>query len=734
LPISLSVWEHWIEVPIQSVRCSGEQYSDTVRILRYRVTDFRSVEDSGWIDCDDVTTLIGTNEAGKTNLLTPLWKLNPAKGGEIDPIRDYPRTKYADYRTLKQPPIFITVDFAVTDTLAAKLATLTGASLEDLTTVRVAKRFNGSFDVMFPEAATDRTIERNHVMELLDAAQNEIDRMDEAGKSEAGIKSQALAAITESRGRFGKYDQVSPDAVAELLSVLKGVNLTGRMKTSVIEPRLQRTIDEFQGVEAALLRLQPHDVEGVKKLVLDRLPSFVYYSNYGNLDSEIYLPHVIDNVKRTDLTGTAEAKARTLRVLFDFVNLSPDEILELGQDLPTKVNRATGSVIEPTDDEIEAMMERKKEREILLQAASAKLTQKFREWWKQGEYRFRFQADGNLFRIWVSDDKRPEEIELESRSTGLQWFLSFYLVFLVESEEAHSGAVLLLDEAGLSLHALAQQDLIKFFDSLAEKHQIVNSTHSPFLVDANHLDRVKAVYVDERGLTVATPDLKKGSGEEARQRSIYAVHAALGLTVSEVILQGCQSVIVEGTSDQFYLNAIKLYLLQQGLIKPRRELVFIPSNGTKGIATLASIVGGKQEEPPFILVDADQAGRSLKGSLLKGAMYQAYPGRILDAKELCGLEDAEMEDLWPGEFLADVISRYLRAFGTEEDFDDAYVDGELMVPQVEAFASKHGFTLEPGWKVEVAMRAKQRLLDGKKVTLPEETLARWVSLFERFNA
>ena len=42
----------------------------------------------------DVDALIGTNEAGKTNVLTPLWKLNPAKDGEIDPIHDYPRKRY----------------------------------------------------------------------------------------------------------------------------------------------------------------------------------------------------------------------------------------------------------------------------------------------------------------------------------------------------------------------------------------------------------------------------------------------------------------------------------------------------------------------------------------------------------------------------------------------------------------------------------------------------------------
>ncbi len=54
-----------------------------MKLLQFRVTNFRSVADSGWIAADDVTALIGTNESGKTNLLLPLWKLHPAKDGEI---------------------------------------------------------------------------------------------------------------------------------------------------------------------------------------------------------------------------------------------------------------------------------------------------------------------------------------------------------------------------------------------------------------------------------------------------------------------------------------------------------------------------------------------------------------------------------------------------------------------------------------------------------------------------
>ena len=46
-----------------------------MKLTRFRVTNFRSVKDSGWVDIDDVTALIGVNESGKTNLLLPLWKL-----------------------------------------------------------------------------------------------------------------------------------------------------------------------------------------------------------------------------------------------------------------------------------------------------------------------------------------------------------------------------------------------------------------------------------------------------------------------------------------------------------------------------------------------------------------------------------------------------------------------------------------------------------------------------------
>src|SRR5690606_37644820 len=102
------------------------------------------------------------------------------------------------------------------------------------------------------------------------------------------------------------------------------------------------------------------------------------------------------------------------------------------------------------------------------------------------------------------------------------------------SKDTHSNCILLLDEPGLSLHPVAQFDLINFFNSLADQNQIVYTTHSPFLVNPDNLANVKAVYVDKDGSSSISSDLRKNS--KIGEKSIYPVHAAIGLTISETLL------------------------------------------------------------------------------------------------------------------------------------------------------------------------------------------------------
>ena len=705
---------------------------EMLKLMKFRVRDFKSVKDSGWIGTSDIATLVGTNESGKSNIMQALWKLNPAMDGEINLLSDLPRKRYSELRGLpdEEKPEFIEAHFKLPDTIVEALTEITKAPSEDLRLVSVSRRFDGTRLIRFPEASNRRELDSEEVSTVLKSALIDIESFSEAGKGEEGIQTTASAALNEAVKLIKADTIVRLDLLERIESILSGVNIKNPLKTSQIVPRFEVILEQLNKFKEALSRPQPSSIEEAKEVIVRHLPKFVYYSQYGNLDSEIFLPHVIENLQRKNLTGATGAKVRTLRVLFDFVKLDPQEIYQLGESF--QVVQPNGTRREPTQEEIDSAAEKKKEREILLQSASAQLTDKFRHWWKQGEYRFRFQADGDHFRIWVSDDKRPEEIELEGRSTGLQWFLSFYLIFLVESEEAHSGTILLLDEAGLSLHPLAQKDLVKFFESLANINQLIHSTHSEHLVDSNHLDRVTAVYINDDGTTVTSPDLRANKSEPARQRSIYAVHAALGLTVSDVILQGCQPIIVEGPSDQYFLNAVKNYLIGEGLIKPEREIVFLPAYGIKGIPAIASIVAGKDESLPFVLVDADGAGRDIRHKL-ETNLYIGQGSRIIDMEEVCHLQGAEIEDLMPSALTADVISRYFK--GPEEDFDEVYDSNLPLVPQVKSYAKSNGFELDLAWKVEMAKQVKNRLLKKREKDQPNSNVVEmWQKLFERLIA
>lgn len=363
-------------------------------------------------------------------------------------------------------------------------------------------------------------------------------------------------------------------------------------------------------------------------------------------------------------------------------------------------------------------------------------TKSFNEWWKQGDYIFDFQADGNYFRIWVSDSVRPEPIELEARSTGLQWFFSFYLVFLVESELHHQNAILLLDEPGITLHPLAQKDLFLFFENLALNNQIIYTTHSPFMIDSNHLEQVRSVYIDIAGKTVVSPDLRASERLKSKNQpqSIYPAHAALGLSVSDTLLVNCSPVLVEGESDQLYLSALKNLLISKGKISPLKEIVFIPTGGVKGIKATSAILSGINEVKPPVVLDGDKPGVKM-ATELKGDFYAANLDKIVVAAEYTSIPDGEIEDLLPKEKFAKIVARFLpRPEESDEDFDDVVEMDKPICNQIEAFAARQSIPLEKGWKVRLATNVKREILKGndKVIAETDPEFEKIVELFCRF--
>lgn len=602
----------------------------------FRVTEFRSVQDSGWIDAEQITALIGTNESGKTNILLPLWKLNPADDGKIDLKTDLPRDKYHTYRSASPKPVFIYAKYVLTMDEQEAIAELSGHSADELSQVVVSKDFDENLFFEFPFAIDDSSsmIEKGRL--ILEACKSTLEAAKDAAiKAEIERREKALESIGIALELLDRPD-VTVASLSTAYDELK--KFDEDVKSSVACVAMSEAIQKFKAVISESSKPHLSETETVTDYIKEHMPKYVYYSNYGNLDSQIYLPQVLQNIGKSDLGVKEAAKARTLRTLFKFVHLNPKEITDLGTE-------TTGSL---TQAQIDAMAEKKKEREILLSSASSAFTKSFNEWWKQGNYTFEFQADGNFFRIWISDSVRPERIELESRSTGLQWFFSFYLVFLVESEQHHQNAILLLDEPGVTLHPLAQKDLFQFFENLAQNNQILYTTHSPFMVDSNHLERVRSIYIDADGKTVASPDLRAAERLRGKNQpqSIYPAHAALGLSVSDTLLVNCNPVLVEGESDQVYLSALKNLLISKGKIAPLKEIVFIPTGGVKGIKATSAILSGAGEIKPPVLLDGDKPGMKM-ATELKSDFYAVEQEKVIIVSEYTALHNVKLKTYFP---------------------------------------------------------------------------------------
>lgn len=153
------------------------------------------------------------------------------------------------------------------------------------------------------------------------------------------------------------------------------------------------------------------------------LPKFIYFTRYGSLESSVRLDQYQQNKDRGDLPKPDRERNRTITALFRFTGIDPGQLRSMA-----------GSDANQMDL-----------RQIKLTSGASKLTKEFNAWWKQHEteYIFRFTLDHDYFRIWVEDQRSKVPIELENRSAGFQWFLGFFVTFLVESEDAHRNTILL---------------------------------------------------------------------------------------------------------------------------------------------------------------------------------------------------------------------------------------------------------------------------------------------------
>lgn len=670
-----------------------------MRLEAFRVENYKKIADTGWVTCRDLTAFVGKNEAGKSAIFRGLSKLNPSDGEKYDGLKEFPRRRFTD-EFQSQDWRAATGRFELEEEEREKLAELCPL-LKGVSQVEATRHYSWKLTVNFGSAAEVTPVTCGELRGAIDNAIETIQNLtapESKGDPLGEIKEATLDALGKAR------DAVSPDGIAEKAQVDRAINA---IATHANEEWQKKLLDP---VVAPLRKLADRVaaeemLASATRWVEEHLPTFVYFDHYDVIDSAVHIPTFAAQVAG-DGGGP---RVRTTSCLFRHVGLDIDDLARLGRH-------------EPGQQAAEAIRRQIDERAILASSASNAMTQKFEDWWEQRKHKFWYQVDGDYFRIWVSDDLDPSEIELDQRSAGMQYFFSFYTVFIVEAEAAHVNSILLLDDPGLYLHGTAQAKVVEFLGKLSEDNQVLYTTHSPFMVDVNHLERARAVYEDEDGTTKVSEDVWPRDKD-----SLFPLQAALGYQLAQGLFISKRQIIVEGLTDLWLLKALDQALRSMGRTGLRPDVVIVPCAGVSKLLPLASMLVGHDVEVAALL-DGDEPGRR-EGKKLVDKLLAGEDRKCLFIGDFAENTDAEIEDIFPeDEYLSAVKEAYPKA---RLSFTDSEKALSRVVKKVEALFERRRLGSFDTWRPAAILR--DRILESPD-SVADSTLSVIDKIYNTLNS
>ena len=356
-------------------------------------------------------------------------------------------------------------------------------------------------------------------------------------------------------------------------------------------------------------------------------------------------------------------------LLINIAGLNRDLFVELQKAVSEEQNGYAKSIVDKVNEELSNSLN-------------------FPHWWSQ-DSAFRLVVNLNLDQlVFLIHDRTGKSYSFDERSAGLKYFLSYFVQSLSHTPPKDGKPeILLMDEPDAYLSSSGQQDLLRIFSSFAEPEaedvqpiQVVYVTHSPFLIDKNHADRIRV--------------LEKGEHDEgtrvvknASRNHYEPLRSALGGFVGETAFIGTCNLMMEGPSDQILIAGLSSLLAREGVANTERldlnTITLVPAGGASHIPYLAFLARGRDvDRPPVIvLLDGDEPGARAREALRKGGprnkklIKDDYVLRLNDEK-LDGLTTenpsgcVDIEDLVPLEFAIEAARLYCSEVGIAQDMSD----------------------------------------------------------------
>ncbi|MBN1180931.1 MAG: AAA family ATPase [Bacteroidales bacterium] len=237
--------------------------------------------------------------------------------------------------------------------------------------------------------------------------------------------------------------------------------------------------------------------------------------------------------------------------------------------------------------------------------------------------------------FWIMD--KNDRLYPKQRSRGVRWFLSFFLELKANASEGANQQVVLIDEPGLSLHARAQEDVLKVFEDIKDNIHILYSTHSPHLIDINKTYRLLAVQrASEEDDLSGSIIMDSRSLTEASADTLSPIYTLMGTRLNDQqFIQKSNNVIVEDITTYYYLTTI---FKMAGY---KEEINILPATDVKNVITLANLLMGWKLNFMIILNDTEEAKEvwnNLK-TLFFFNSEQAMNRKVLVMEGLRSIED-----------------------------------------------------------------------------------------------
>jgi hypothetical protein len=365
------------------------------------------------------------------------------------------------------------------------------------------------------------------------------------------------------------------------------------------------------------------------------LPKFLYFSKCNIMDGRIAIEYIIKKQQRGQLSGPE----RVFLALLELVGTRPEHLTSI---------------------------ENSEELIADLEAASAPITEQISRYWSQNTtLRVSFLLhpgkpqdpppfdQGQILETRILNTRHNLTLNFDERSTGFTWFFSFLVWFSQVKRTFGENLFILLDDPGIGLHAKAQEDLLRYISQELEPHyQVIYTTHSPFMVDPNNLQRARTVEDiistgdDGREIYLGTKVSEKGFSTDAD--TLIPLRAALGYEMMRSMVKGHKTLLVESITEALYLNWFSTRLNEKGRAGLDSSWKIVPCGGGEKIGAFLGLFGANQSDI-VVLMDVGGGQKELeqlrKSELLRGC-------GILTIDKYINNEEGGIEDLigWPTYF------------------------------------------------------------------------------------